>query len=150
MENYKKALNYALTLLAKRNFAEAELTKKLKSKKIFTDEEIEKVIKKLLEVKYLDDSLFIESYIRSQLRNKPQGIKKVKYNLQKKGISKDLIAQKINQADIDETVLALEIVKKKKLSFKNLSNLQQKEKLYRFLLGRGFSAETIYKALKIE
>ena len=150
MNNSKKAFSYVLNLLAKRAYSESELRKKLQARKLITSEEIDQLIDKLKKVKYVDDRLFAENYIYSQLRRKPQGIKMLEQNLRKKGIAKEIINDKLQKVELDEKELALSLIRKKETSLKNLNLKQKEQKLYRFLLARGFKAETIYQVLKAD
>jgi len=147
----KSPLAYAVTLLAKRRYSVAEITKKLSSKKIWSKEEIQEVIDKLLNLKYLNDAEYVSLYIDDQLRRKPQGIKIVKMNLKNKGLDSALVNKIILEKEgselLDEVANIRKLIEKKESKLSKFPTEKRKEKLYRFLISRGFSPSKISELL---
>lgn len=147
MNNTQILLQYAVKLLSKRRYTVYQLKRKLLQKKLATTQEIDALIERLQKLKYLDDELFTELFIEDALRRKPQGIMMVKNSLIKKGIEPQVIAKKLELKTIDEMEVAKKASEKKLQTLQRFSHFQQKEKLYRFLLSRGFPQNTIFKVL---
>lgn len=172
MDLEKQLLQYAIRLLARRNYPTDEIHKKLKlrAEKIHTrtdetvhtdiiENSIERVIGRLIQLNYLNDAFFAKNYLEAELRRKPQSLRLIKNKLQQKGIFSDVINQTIvahqeqnlqNQSDPEtpeEITLAKLALQKKIKTLKYSNKKQQKEKLFRFLAARGFSTGTILKVL---
>jgi len=95
MEFYSKALAYQI----KYQKTESELYKYLFAKGI-SDNSINKIIDKLKEIKVLNDSKLIISYVDSLIR-KYNGIHMIKQKLYQHGFERDLINDAINNIDYD-------------------------------------------------
>lgn len=104
------------------------------------------VLEKLKEYGYLDDSIYAVSYIRSY--SKKKGKKLIEYELISKGIDKVDVekAYKLIE-ESDETLpenpckdIAEKYMKNKEITKENL------QKLYRYLLGKGFTYEQAKEA----
>jgi regulatory protein len=143
---YKKALSYALNLLAKYYKTKRELAKKLKEKE-YNEDTIKAVLDKLSELGYLNDEQYVEAFIRSK-QDTSQGLnKRTLYNkLIQKGVDKDIIQQSLENSDIDEYQNALEAAEKKLRSLKG-EKREKKAKLYSFLYNKGFSYEICSKVI---
>ncbi|WP_293445795.1 regulatory protein RecX [Persephonella sp.] len=128
----EKAKSYALKLLSKRDYFEAELRNKL-SLKGFSEEEIQKTIEYLKEQKLLDDKKLLERYKEINLQ-KGKSPLSIKNKLYRKGITD------IEFSYEEELKSALHL-----LRFK-----YKKEKRYadivKFLKNRGFSYSVIQEA----
>jgi regulatory protein len=151
----KTLMEYALKLIGKRRYTVRELREKLEKKirdpRINVEfEEIEKVISRLQEYGYLNDLDYTGAYIRDQLARKPQGIRLLKTSLSQKGIPSEIINSAIDTQKIDELELAGKAVSKKQKSLQKFSQQARREKLYRFLLSRGFNMETITKIISLQ
>lgn len=145
----KELFNYAVRLLAQRPYHSVELRQKIIHKKHADIEVIEEVIRKLESHKYLNDQEYLNLFIRGQLQRKPQGVRIISQKLSQKGIPQDQIKAAITNHGLAESELeqADKALHKKLRTLKALSPLQKKAKLYRFLIARGFSSQTIMKAL---
>jgi regulatory protein len=148
MDTKKTVFQVALNLLARKRYSEAELKKKLFSKKIGAPEEVEKAVIRLKEIRYLDDLDFAQLFIGDALRRKPQGVKLLRKGLVKRGIPKTTIVQAFQKKSIDELEFAQLALKKKQKLLSTIPLPEQKEKLYRFLVSRGFGDEVIFKTLR--
>ena len=80
--------NDCLELLGRRMYSTAELRRKL-SLRHCPAEISERILKKLLEEKYLSDEDYKESFIRSRQTYKKQGFEKIRRELLLRGISPD-------------------------------------------------------------
>ena len=166
----KKLLKYAIWLLSKRPHSIAEIKKKLtdKATKLSQDQiecssQVGAVIQKLIDLKYLNDQIFAEFFIRAELSRKAQSLNLIKRKIKLKGIDVEdyevaLNKLKSDEADIaiDETILARAAMERKLRTLKNskistldsrLANQKIKEKLFRHLASRGFAIETILNVL---
>ncbi|MDJ0816095.1 MAG: regulatory protein RecX [Desulfobacterales bacterium] len=149
--DYQRALNSALRILTGRDHSRYELVQKLKQRG-FPPDIIEKVVLECERLDYVDDNRTSRVYIRKLMR-KGYGAKRIRVELERKGLSErpdqGVISQMIS--DIDELEVAGRIIKKNIKRFeREIDPRKRKNKIYRFLLARGFSAETIGNLLKSE
>lgn len=138
-----RLLNYAVWLLARRNYHSHELASRLRDRKNAKEAEINEILQKLANLKYIDDQYFLQIFIRDQLARKPQGARMIKQRLFQKKIFDDRIDQVLeaeygNEFDHAEKAL----LRKAKIGQK-----KDYQKIYRFLCSRGFKYETIKEVL---
>lgn len=142
------ALQYAVKLLAVKPYSEMKLREKLAGRQ-FTDDEIATAVTRLISERLLDDRHFAEEFVRARLAARPRaGIMLVR-DLYQRGIPRKLAQDVVNELAPKQNDLevARELVKRKSALFKNLDDQTRRRRLTGFLARRGFSYETIAKAL---
>ncbi len=107
---------------------------------------ISDAILKLKKYKYINDIEFAKWWVASRGKSRPKGKLFVKIELLKKGVSKELIDEVLQKAG-NQTNLALRAVEKKLKNWQNLSRLEFKNKVYRYLVSRGFDFDEINKVV---
>lgn len=138
------AFNKVLKYISKSMKTEHDLQKYLMQKG-FKDDVIQQTIQKLKDYNYLNDELYVKSYVETY-KNK-YGINKIKQNLKNKNIDEELINQFLN---LDEKEVILNIKKEILKQTKNKElDLKQKQRLYRNLTYKGYSFEQIKKAFSM-
>ena len=143
---YKKAFDYACRILSVSPKSQMELVKKLKAK--YVDEVIDEVINKLKEYGYIDDTEFSRMWIEERKRLKPAGKRKIAQELRAKGVDKQTVEDALQQFIPDDLDAAAEIVQKKINRAGGFpEDRRELQKLYRYLLYRGFDYDTIRQAL---
>jgi regulatory protein len=99
----------------------------------------------------LDEKKFAEEYFDFQIKKK-KGPIKIKSELMNKGIDRKIIDEIINEYNydsrIEETLFQLIEKKIKLLEGKNLTKEKINQKLYFFLIQKGYSIDLIKKSLK--
>lgn len=111
------------------------------------ESEIQKVVNRLKELNYLNDSSYAKDYITSRVEFRPRGKFLIKKELKTKGIHPELIEKILNEVYEDEEIPALEALKSRIKRLQNEPHQKQKERLMRFLASRGFKIDTIYKVI---
>lgn len=143
--------NYVWRLLKLRPRAEFELRDKLKCKN-FKAALIDELIAYFKEKGYINDREFAHLWIEDRL-NKPLGFKAIEWELESKGLSRELIQELINRKkkEVDETKVARKLAQRQfnKLKEKKEPANKIKPKLYGYLARRGFSADTINQVINI-
>ncbi len=143
----KIIFNYACALLARRRYSITEFRSKIEKKFPDRVDATTEVMELFINRKYLDDNQYATLYIREQLRRKPQGLRLIKQKLRQKGISETTLSGVFQEQVIDEDELIREAVDKKSRTIKITDPLKKKQKLFRFLVSRGFAHDLILKAL---
>ncbi|MGA2849597.1 MAG: regulatory protein RecX [Terracidiphilus sp.] len=97
---------------------------------------------------YLDDAAFAETYARLRQQNEKFGIRRVRQDLQQKGVDKELIADTLEAryAETNEEALAREHLERKRI--RKPENPKETARVMRRLVGAGFSTGVIYKILR--
>jgi regulatory protein len=112
------------------------------------DAAIAAVLVRLKEHGYLNDASFAEAYARLRQENEKLGVRRVRQDLQQKGVGKELIAETLDAryGQSDEEALAREHLERKRIG----KPLNEKEtaRVMRRLVAAGFSTGTIYKILQ--
>jgi len=141
---YRKALNTALRILTRRDHSKHELSQKLKARG-YVQEVINDVISECERFDYINDERTAQFFIR-RLQRKGYGRKRIRSELNWKGLrSKNIqtiLSKSIN--DTDECQGAEKIYQKHARRFnREKDELKRKDKIYKFLYGRGFSQSVI-------
>ena len=140
-------LEYALKLLSSRGYLKNQLKEKLKMRKI-NEEVINEIIVECEKKGFLDDQREIELFIKRSLRRR-RGPLIIEAHLKWKArlsteeshtFVKNMISEK---AQIEQIHWWIE----KKYHHLNIQDFQVKQKIYRFLRGKGFDEDIIRKIL---
>lgn len=136
--------DYAVAMLAKRDYASGELTRTLGN--LTEDREaLDKALVRLVEWGYLDDHRLITQLIDKHVRKK-HGPTRIKQEIRQKGFSQELVEQELDKLDIDWYAMA-KAVKVSKFGEDMPSDAKEKNKQVRYLQYKGFSMDMIFEAL---
>ena len=139
------AYNYCLYLLARREYSQFELQKKLHLRDINCDE-IQHCLSKLQLNQLQSDERFCDSMIRyhsSQLK----GPGLIKQKLQQAGIEQELIQHYLQLAQVNWLDNLQSLIEKKFHPLPAKQNWQQHQKRVRYLLSKGYSYDQINDCL---
>lgn len=143
-ENIKEAYNKALELLTLKDYTSFEIKTKL-NKKGYEDDVIENVIYKLIDYNFINDERYANNYLDYSLKYKKHGKNKIIYSLRQKGINKSILSS-LNFDNNKEYEYALILGEKK---FNKLTeDKNKKEKIYRYLLSRGYNIGVVLKVIE--
>lgn len=108
---------------------------------LFDDEDINKVIEKLITKKYLNDENFVEYYMENRFVKKGISKKRLTQELIKKGIDQKIIEKALGQnLRSDEEEVKKMIIKKQ--------NKYSEEKLIQYLVRQGFDYELVKNSVR--
>lgn len=140
------ALAKAMAFLAARPLSELELLAKLR-KAGYPDNEADAAIEECRKRHYLDDEMLTTDCVDA-LRNRNLGARQIRFKLARRGLDAEKVSELL-EADPDAEKQAAERAMESKLRLlRNESDPRKKrEKLFRFLVGRGFSPDLIFKLL---
>jgi regulatory protein len=140
----------AFNILSKRNNSTGEIKRKLIQRK-FDKDTAESVVNELAASGFLNDEQFAKEYVEEKLKLNAVGLNKICSELYSKGINKGIIESVLSEkSDADEYENAIKLAAKKMKSsvIKNVEAKKQKQKLYSFLLSKGFDYSTIDMVIK--
>ena len=141
---YKRIRERALYLLESMPRTERNLRRKLLENH-YTEEYIEPVIERLKDYGFVNDLQYAQDYARNMRDNRGMSKKMIVSKLYEKGVPRELIQEVTMDISDDETELIEKALKKKGLTMKEFLELESREKqrVYRYLLNKGFSASCI-------
>lgn len=146
-EEQLKVNNHALRLLSYRQRSEKEVVEALR-RKGYEEENISYTVEYLKRNRYIDDDYFTKSFIADKQNLNGYGYQRIKYELIKKGIRKEIIESHLIKDDHEEYELALNIASKKMKSYSNQERDAIWRKLGGFLQRRGYSYDIVSKVLR--
>ncbi len=147
---FDRYYNLSLRYISYRPRSEKEvydyLIGKQKRVKNLDDATIAKIMARLVEYKFIDDRQFARFWIE----HRKKGFRILRFELQQKGISKEIIEEAASEFDLGskEDELMKKLIEKKSRSLKNENPQKVKEKTIAYLLRKGFDYEDIKKALE--
>lgn len=141
---YKKAKRYAYRRLAAQNVCSNDLIRLL-SKKLFSKNIIDKIVKELQDLGYINDQAWLESFVRVQ-QDRKVGPKVMAQKLKLKGFSRDQIADVLHNQSQNEAPMIQALIQKKYAS-KNLKEYKEKNKVIAALVRKGFSLDEILRVI---
>ncbi len=147
-EESRDAYQVAVKLLSRREHSIQELRRKL-ARKEFSNGVIDAVVSNLQEADLVSDARYAEVFVRSRI-NRGDGPMKVLASLRERGIDDVLIDQFLHYDDTFWISRANRVLEKKfgqRLTRDDETGYNDWGKRARFLAGRGFAAEIIYRSL---
>lgn len=145
--SHDKAKHYALKLLTYRGRSEKELEERL-TKKGIAKTVVSSTIDYLRRIGLLDDRALAESLKREAITRKLLGHNGAKRFAINRGIPRGLVDAVFGEDETEDIENARTLVDKKLTSYRNCSRQTARRRLYNLLLRRGYSSDTIMKALK--
>ncbi|MCM8795938.1 MAG: recombination regulator RecX, partial [Candidatus Omnitrophica bacterium] len=143
----QKAKDYAFLLLKYRPRSEKEIYQRLKRKK-FKESIIQQTLIFLRNKEFVNDVYFSQLWVESRLK-RPFGLRRIKEELRLKGIDKEIINDVLEKTkeNYSEEEVVKQLVKERLRRLKKIEPQKAKQRLYSYLLRRGFSAEVITDVL---
>jgi regulatory protein len=138
-----------LKLLGRRELSVAQLRTRLLDRDHSPDD-IDQAIATLLESGALDDRRVARAYARTASKIKGRGRLRISRELQAMGIAKEVVAEAVAEvfSDLDERALIDRAIQKKLRGGKKPSTLQERARLYQFLMRQGFTPAAVSAALR--
>ena len=141
----KRAKKRALHLLEQMDRTEQQLREKLQASE-YPEGCIEDAIAYVKQFHYLDDERYAETFTR--YKKDKMSRQQIKQKLMMKGVSRDIIANAIEEEyDVDENIHIRSILEKKHFSSES-SDEGEFRRIYNYLLRRGFRSNDILKEMK--
>jgi regulatory protein len=143
-----KAFNAAASFLKTRERSRKEIRDKLKTKE-YSEGVIEKVLEKLERLDIVNDKRFAEMFVRDRMKLNPKGKKVLQMELAQKGIDRNITEEVLGEMlnNDNEIELAKKVLEKVEKKYSGLEEKARRDKIIKYLLGKGFSYNLIEKIL---
>ena len=147
-ERLRKAQTVVFRLLKFRLRSEKELREKLKAKKL-PSPIIKQTIAYFKDLDLIDDRRFARQWTSSRLK-KPLGINRIRMELKEKGISPAIIEGALKEVtdQYEESEVVIALAQYRASKYRTCDPEKTKQRVYGYLLRRGFSVNDSIKAIK--
>lgn len=135
-EKIEKLRNKMLKYIVYKKRTEAEIRQKFEEE---DENMVEDAIEYFKELKYIDDSVYVERAIKEYIALRNLSIKEIAYKICQKGVSKSLVDDYICKNK--ETMLEYEISSAKNIIKKKAG--QEEQEIKNFLYKKGFMSESV-------
>ena len=110
----------------------------------------DKILDYLIEEDFLNESRYVEAFVRGKFKIKNWGKNKIKMGLMAKRVFDEnqfniVVAAEIEDEDYHQTINVL--IEKKNLLITEEDDFKRKDKLYRYMLNKGYESELVVEAL---
>ena len=139
--NFLAAKDLALKYLSYKLRTEKEVRLKLQNQG-FDGDPIEMAIEELKSLGYINNKIYVQKFVFDRSKLKPKSKKLIKLELLSRGIQEEVIDEVLNDWNVDETVVAEGLVKRKFGKY-DMQDENVRKKVYMFLKHRGYSHEII-------
>ncbi|HHU90404.1 MAG TPA: regulatory protein RecX [Clostridiaceae bacterium] len=142
----RSARERAVRYLTYKDRSEYEILKKLVDAG-YDESVAQNAVNELKTIGYLDDTRFAMKYLSERIRTKALSKKTLGYELKNKGLEKEIIERALSEFEINDYEVALREGKRKFGKY-DINDKKIQQKVYRFLLHRGFSYEIADKVVR--
>ena len=145
----ERAYVAGLTLLARRELAEAQLRARLVKRK-FPPEDVDAAVARLRRERALDDRRTALACARTEVRLRRHGRARVLRQIEALGIARDVARAAVAEVftDLDETKLLEEALERRLRRGSGLSDAASLRRVYRYLVGQGFEPAAVTGLLR--
>lgn len=135
-------------LLNLRARSESEIRDKL-TRKGFSEPVIERAVQYFYDIRLINDREFAQKWISARLA-RPWGINRIRFELKEKGVDIAVIEEELQKATegYHETEVASQLAQRQASKYKNITQEKRQQRVYGYLMRRGFSPRAVLQALK--
>lgn len=142
----EKALDRMRRLCSRREYCVSDVRAKLMKALDGDVRKVDSAIESLVSDKYVDDLRYATAYVRDKSAISGWGETKIRYMLSSKGVSRDVIAQALEE--VDQAKASGRLVKLLENKYRALKDDPQcRVKLLRYAMGRGYSYDEVNQIL---
>lgn len=148
-EEYQKVKDTFYDYLSRRDHGSFELKQK-GNRKGFSNDVIDEVLEEFDQKGLLNDLAFAKKFAADKAEFKQWGPRKIKSALTRKGVQKGDADEAVKHItnSLDQQQICVDLLKKKKRRYmRETDPFKRKQKMYRYLAGKGFSGNVIKKAI---
>ncbi len=150
-EEIQRLLSRALFYLRFRMRTEKEMHIYLSEKAVqygYTNLIVERVVRDLIEMGYINDQKFVESYVLSHQNVKQKGQFLLRNELLKKGVNEDIVDAYFEKNPVNEYQLATQALEKRWNRYVLLDRPKRFQKAHDFLRRKGFPYSVVKKTIE--
>lgn len=147
----KRAKLRAMNLLKSKSYTQKQLEEKLQAG-FYPQSIIDEALEYVKSFHYVDDEMYARDYVTYQSSKRP--MKRIVIDLQRKGISKDIINKVLAEQEDDEMqdaeALMIQDFLRKKHFDNSTATIEERRKICAALMRKGFAFESIRSILSLD
>jgi regulatory protein len=138
-----------LKMLGRRELSEKQIRQRL-ARKEYEPDEIDEAVARLREERAINDQRVAEAIARMETGIRKRGKVRVRLQLERAGIAKDVAKQAIDNVfeNVDDDALIEGALRKRLHGRESIADDREFNRLFRYLLGQGFESDRVMKTLK--
>jgi regulatory protein len=138
-----------LKMLGRRELSEKQVRQRL-ARKEYEPDEIEEAVARLREERAINDARVAEAIARTETGIRKRGKVRVRLQLERAGIAKDVAKDAIDHVfeAIDDDALMEGALRKRLHGRESIADDREFQRLFRYLIGQGFESDRVMKTLK--
>jgi len=142
------AYDDGVRMLARRELSELQVRQRL-ARKGHDAAAVDEAIARLREERAIDDARVAEAIARTETSLRRRGKLRVRMQIQRAGISNAMAKRAVDEAfdGIDDDALLEASLAKRLRGRETIADDREFQRLYRYLIGQGFEADRVMKAL---
>ncbi len=141
--DYKTALKKASAWCSRQEYCRSDIRKKLETREV-SNHDIEKVINKLVEENFIDESRFATFYVRDKFRFNRWGRKKIWWQLRQKDLTDEIINKALDQIEeMDYRQTLQKVVYEKFKQVETRDYIKKKSAMIRNAVSKGYEYQEI-------
>ena len=145
-ETYLKFFSKAAAYCSLAEHCQHEVREKMKAWEV-PEEMVDNIIDHLKEEQFIDEERYCRAFVDDKLKHNKWGCIKIRYELLRKRIPGALVHEVLSNVDEEQYLaMAKSLMEKKRKEIKAKDDYERRNKLYRFMAGRGFELEIIEHA----
>lgn len=147
-EFLKQAKSKAAKFCAYQERTQQQVRDKLYKLGLYSDD-VENILSELISEGFINEERYAKAYAGGKFRLKKWGRNKIRYELQRKGITDYCINSGLSEIDEDDYREVLsELVERNNSKWQDLPNFERSVKVTRYLISRGFEVDLIKNILE--
>ena len=138
-----------LKMLGRRELSEKQVRQRL-ARKEHEPDEIEEAVTRLREERAINDVRVAEAIARTETGIRKRGKIRVRMQLERAGIAKDVAKQALDEVfgALDEEALIVGSLRKRLRGRESIADDREFQRLFRYLIGQGFESDRVMNTLK--
>lgn len=148
--SYDRALAKAMRYCSFQERCQLDLTNRFIAWNV-KKSDFDKILDVLIADDFLNETRYVEAFVRGKFKMKKWGRNKIKMGLIAKRVYKESQFEKVfnEEVDAEEYIKTITILIEKKGSLINETDeIKKRDKIYRYLLSKGYESDLIVKELK--
>lgn len=148
--SYDRALAKAMRYCSFQERCQFDLTNRFIAWNV-KKEEFDKILDVLIEDDFLNEVRYVEAFVRGKFKMKKWGKNKIKMGLIAKRVYNESQFDQVFNEEIDKEEYLktiVELIEKKSYLVDESDEFKKRDKLYRYMLGKGYESELVLKELK--
>jgi len=136
-------------MLGRRELSEQQVRQRL-ARKEYDPDEIDDAVARLREERAINDARVADAIARTETGIRKRGKVRVRMQLERAGIAKDVAKQAMDRAfeAIDDDALIDASLRKRLRGRETIADEREFARLFRYLIGQGFESDRVMKTLK--